>query len=240
MEDTSSGNAVTISAGLQIDLNGFFYNTSANQEISLDTAGHREDGSRSDNTIYYVYVIPGTSPLVAGTNFKFSSTAPSWDSTKSGWYHPTSTTWRAIGSLWNDIGVIRAFNQDGNYAIYDSDGTELLQNNGTSISKVNVTTDPDSLVGVMATHYELYLEIQGTGTLTTADAAYAGYIGTSTTASSYQLRTWWYSEAAVTPGASGPLADIRGFVVNDGTIQYRVNSATVQADIYLLGWRLKI
>jgi hypothetical protein len=81
LENINNSNAPSISAGSVVEVNGGIYKASSTESISNATTA---DGlsSPTQNTKNYIYAVPGASSL----SFKYSSSTPTWNTSKGGWY----------------------------------------------------------------------------------------------------------------------------------------------------------
>lgn len=150
----SGTESVTIKAGLIVEANGVVGVVNSDQILDGLNAAHREGGLLTGSSPAYVYIIPPSNnndPLVVGTNMKWSSTAPTYSSSKKGWYHPTSTTWRAIGNFYK-AGVMLSAAQIENKLVFRQFNTSelFLVNQGSATVSTALTRQPDAVCGVMA------------------------------------------------------------------------------------------
>jgi len=131
----------------------------------INFASNLDTGSEQANTWYYVYAVRRTSGdnVLTSSDIKISATAPSRPTYDGAKYHPTNTSWRFLGSFYNDgSGNIKEFYRYEGKVWWNDIVTVLFSGNATTWTVVNCATAVPQTA--------LYAWFECVGTITNANA----------------------------------------------------------------------
>jgi len=105
------------------------------------TWSHLDTGSEASSTWYYVYALqPGSNGSTPA--FKISATAPGSPASTGGRYHPSHSTWRYLGSFYNNSSsdIREAYRYDDGWTLLDTDTAVLAAGGATTFTDVDCSS----------------------------------------------------------------------------------------------------